>query len=167
MVQQSQKYRSGCIVEKTTTQKARNNANCHPPMVRSHEHGFRILKCLGVSLWVRWAPRPPPHSPKTPRNHDFLFIELSTIRGAYFQKMIAASVLIGEQLFNKTLERNSSNKALEKKQASGLARSQHSWHGGGAAGGYWIKCKSITRNLKVLKYIRWHSKVPPLFHGNF
>ena len=52
---------------------AKNNAHCtknHPQRV-SHEHGFRILKCIWAGLWARWAPRPCPHSPKIPPNHDF------------------------------------------------------------------------------------------------
>ena len=49
-----------------------------------------------------------------------------------FSELDPVSVLIGVHP-----GKHFSNKASEMKQTSGLARSPHSWYGGGAAGGNW------------------------------
>ena len=72
IVQKSITCRSGCIVEKTTQNNAKNNVNCtknHHQRV-SHERWFRIIMCIWACLWARWAPRPSPHIPKTSPNND-------------------------------------------------------------------------------------------------
>jgi hypothetical protein len=48
------KCRAGCIVEKTTKNNAKNNANCtknHPQRV-SHERGFRIPVLLKTAFYL-------------------------------------------------------------------------------------------------------------------
>tara|TARA_B100000780_G_scaffold226936_1_gene166160 strand:+ start:200 stop:562 length:363 start_codon:yes stop_codon:yes gene_type:complete len=48
------KCRSGCIVEKTTKNNAKNNTNCtknHPQRV-SHERGFRIPMLLKTTFYL-------------------------------------------------------------------------------------------------------------------
>ena len=123
--------------------KNNKNTNCtkkHPPRV-SHERGFRVLKCIRVGFWARWAPRPPTHGPKTPPNHDLLLICVPSglicrrFLVHIFKKtrnVTAHWCAIGNAFFQQNMG------TLEMKQTSGLARGRHSWHGGGVAEGIWI-----------------------------
>ena len=95
--------RSACNAEKTTKPRANIITNCtkkHPSGV-SHERGFRILRCIQVGLWASWAPRPShtrPQDTSKPRylgNLYAIWSDLSSIHGAYFQKMFAVFLIIG------------------------------------------------------------------------
>ena len=130
------KCRSGCIVEKTTKNNSKNNANCtknHSQRV-SHERGFRILKCIRAGLWVRWAPRPPNTAPRPPQTTIFAHLcsfwcDLSSIRGAYFRKLLAVVgarfCAFGNELSTKLV--NATNNERRFKRARWRGCAQRSW----------------------------------------
>ena len=128
IVQKSVKCRSGCIVEKTTTNNATNNANCtkkHPLRV-SHERGFRILKCIWAGLWACWAPRPP--QTKTFANLCPFWCDSSSIRGAY-RKLLAVVgarfCAFGNELSTKLVNGTNSERRFKRARWRGCA--QRSW----------------------------------------
>ena len=115
---------------------AKNNANCtknHTQRV-SHERGFRILKCIWAGLWARWAPRPSPHSPNTPQTTIFnhlcpFWCDLSSIRGAYFRKLLAVVrarfCAFGNKLSTKLVNETTSERRFKRARWRGCA--QRSW----------------------------------------
>ena len=122
-----------CEEQKKTKRRASNNLNCtrnHPARV-SHEHGFRILKSIGVGLWARWSPRPPPQPRDASEAHLLahsraLWFDLHRFLVYILRTFISASVLIGARSEMHPHNRTSEN---------ALARSWNSIHILGTAAG--------------------------------